>query len=153
MRNLASLNPSQIANDPAKSKEKLKRVVNRLDHAKRIKSKDCDDVIWQYNYFFYEAVGSKFHSYEPYSENSRLDKFFYEEIGTKKEYGLLFDVIKLCLCLSHGQATVERGFFINADLIVEDLKEGSITAQRIVYDNVSFAGGVLEIPLTKEFAN
>lgn len=150
MRNLASLSSSQIAKDPAKSKEKLKRVVNRLDHAKRIKSKDCDDVIWQYNYFFYEAVGSKFHSYEPYSENSFL---FYEEIGTKKEYGLLFDVIKLCLCLSHGQATVERGFFINANLIVEDLQEESIIAQRIVYDNVSFAGGVLEIPLTKEFAN
>ena len=103
--------------------------------------------------FFYEAVGSKFHSYEPFSENSRLDKFLYEEIGTKKEYGLLFDVIKLCLCLSHGQATVERGFFINANLIVEDLQEESIIAQRIVYDNVSFAGGVLEIPLTNEFAN
>lgn len=150
MRNLASLSSSQIAKDPAKSKEKLKRVVNRLDHAKRIKSKDCDDVIWQYNYFFYEAVGSKFHSDEPYSENSFL---FYEEIGTKEEYGLLFDVIKLCLCLSHGQPTVERGFFINANLIVEDLQEESIIAQRIVYDNVSFAGGVLEIPLTKEFAN
>lgn len=102
--------------------------------------------------FFYEAVGSKFHSYEPYSEKSRLDKFFYEEIGTKKEYGLLFDVIKLCLFLSHGQATVERGFFINANLIVEDLQEESIIAQRIVYDNVSFASMVLEIPLTKEFA-
>ncbi|CAH3023527.1 unnamed protein product [Porites evermanni] len=102
--------------------------------------------------FFYEAVGSKFHSYEPYSENSRLDKF-YEEIGTKKEYGLLFDVIKLCFCLSHGHATVERGFFINANLIVEDLQEKSIIAQRIVYDNLSFAGGVLEMRLTKQFAN
>lgn len=152
MRNLASLDPSQIAKDPAKSKEKFKRVVNKLDHAKRIKSKDCDDVIWQYNYFFYEAVGSKFHSYEPYSEKSRLDKFFYEEIGMKKEYGLQFDVIKLCLFLSHGQATVERGFFINANLIVEDLQEESIITQRIVYDNVSFASMVLEIPLTKEFA-
>ena len=144
MRNLASLNPSQIAKDPAKSKEKFKRVVNKLDHAKRIKSKDCDDVIWQYKYFFYEAVGSKFHSYEPYSENSRLDKFLYEEIGTKKEYGLLFDVIKLCLCLSHGQATVERGFFINANLIVEDLQEERIFAQRIVYDKFPLLVGCLK---------
>jgi len=127
VRNLASLNPSEIAKDPAKSKEKFKRVVSKLDHAKRIKSNDCDDVIWQYNNFFCEAVASKFHSYE----NSRLDKFFYEEIGTKKECGLLFDVIKLCLCLSHGKATVERGFFTNANLIVENLQEESIIAQEL----------------------
>ena len=54
------------------------------------------------------------------------------------------------MCLSDGQATVERGFSINANLIVENLQEESITAQRIFYDNISFTGGVLKIPLTKE---
>lgn len=96
------------------------------------------------------VVGSKFESYEPYSENSRLDTFFFNEIGTNKEYGILFTVIKLCLSLSHGQATVERGFSLNTNLIVENLQEESIVAQRIVHDNISFNGGVLEIPLTKE---
>lgn len=54
------------------------------------------------------------------------------------------------MSLSHGQATVERGFSINANLIVENLQEESIAAQRIVHDSISHAGGVLEVPLVRE---
>ena len=39
--------------------------------------------------------------------------------------------------LRHGQAQIERGFNINADLLVETLTSPSIVAQRRVYDHLS----------------
>ena len=39
--------------------------------------------------------------------------------------------------LRHGQAQIERGFNINADLFVENLKSPSIVIQRTVYDHLS----------------
>lgn len=41
---------------------------------------------------------------------------------------------KLALVLSHGQASVERGFSINKELIVENPKELSLVAQRLIVD-------------------
>ena len=52
--------------------------------------------------------------------------------------------------MSHGQATVERGFSVNANVIVENLQKESIVTQRIVHDRTCEAGGVLEVPLSKE---
>ena len=39
--------------------------------------------------------------------------------------------------LSHGQAQIEQGFSINADLLVENLTSPSIVAQRRDYDHLS----------------
>ena len=149
---VARLDPREIAKNPEDSKAKFRRLVNKLDNAKRVKTKDCDDLLWQYNQFVSEvacASKSKYVDYDPYSE-ARLDTFFCEEIGTVNEYSLLFDVVKICLCLSHRQATVERGFSVNANVSVENLQEESIVAQRIVHNRICEAGGMLEVPLSKE---
>ena len=39
--------------------------------------------------------------------------------------------------LSHGQAQTERGFNVNKNLLVENLQETSLKAQRIVYDHMT----------------
>ena len=39
--------------------------------------------------------------------------------------------------LSHGQAQTERGFNVKKDLLVENLQETSLKAQRIVYDHMT----------------
>ena len=53
------------------------------------------------------------------------------------------------LILSHGQATVERGFSINSAFVVENLKEESVVSQRIVFDAIAAEGGVLSVPMMK----
>ena len=64
-------------------------------------------------------------------------------------YSKLWVVTKKILILSHGQATVERGFSINSEYVVENLKEESVVSQRIVFDAIAAAGGVLSVPITK----
>ena len=44
-------------------------------------------------------------------------------------YKSLFNVVKLILILSHGQATVEESFGVNKEVEVENLKELTLVAQ------------------------
>jgi len=48
----------------------------------------------------------------------------------------LWEVFQIIFTLSHEQAALERGFSINNELMVENMKEESLTASRFVYDTV-----------------
>ena len=48
----------------------------------------------------------------------------------------LAEVLKIILTLSHGQASVERGFSVNKSLLVENIATKSLIVQRIVYENM-----------------
>lgn len=63
------------------------------------------------------------------------------------------DLLKFCqsaLLLSHGQATVERGFSVNKEVETCNLRDESLEALRLICDKVVICGGVLKVPLTKE---
>ena len=53
----------------------------------------------------------------------------------------LQNVIRLILCLSHGQASVERGFSVNKTLLVPNLLEKSLVAYRHVRDFIEVSCG------------
>ena len=55
-------------------------------------------------------------------------------LGEKPKFKELFNDVKLLCILSNGNTTVESGFSINSDVLVENLLEKSVVAQRQVYD-------------------
>ena len=62
--------------------------------------------------------------------------------------GSFWEVFKLIFVLSHGKASVERGFSVNKELLTENIKEIS---QRVVYNHISECGiSVTELPLPNE---
>ena len=61
--------------------------------------------------------------------SDRLDSYFYNQLADKKQFVNFWKVVKLLL-LSHGQATVERGFSVN-----KDLKECNIAEKTLKSDN------------------
>lgn len=69
-------------------------------------------------------------------------------MGISKAYSKAWNVVKMLLVLSHGQASVERGFLINKELIVENQKEASLVAQ--VVGHIRTVGGVTNVQITKE---
>lgn len=79
----------------------------------------------------------------------RLDEFWVNVIKLKSSPNFL-DFVKMMLILSHGNAGLERGFSINKELLVENLTQKSLVAQRMVYDAVTAAGGEHEIVIDKE---
>ncbi|KAJ8877659.1 hypothetical protein PR048_022114 [Dryococelus australis] len=60
---------------------------------------------------------------------------------------LLWEVLKLCIILSHGKASVEGGFLINKSLLVENLHGESLIAQRTVYDTIKYYGVIVNVPV------
>ena len=72
------------------------------------------------------------------SDNDRLDTFYRSHIENMKSIEKIAEVLKKFLTLSHGQASVERGFSVNKSLLVENLTAKSLVSQRIVYDHMNF---------------
>lgn len=67
-------------------------------------------------------------------KDHRLDVFLMEFCETYQAGPELLKFFSLVLCLSHGQAMVERGFSYNKDLMVENMKDRSLIAQRVIRD-------------------
>ena len=44
---------------------------------------------------------------------------------------------------------VESGFSVNGDMLVENLHEPSLVAQRMVFDSIKSAGGVMGVVIDK----
>lgn len=86
----------------------------------------------------------EFFAYKPLEK--RLDVFLHTYIS--HPYPQLWAFIQKLLLLSHGQATVERGFLVNKEVEISNIQEDTIVAHRIVCDYVSLHGGVLKVPLT-----
>lgn len=71
-------------------------------------------------------------------------------MSNKQSYKELWDVLKIYLILSHGNASVESGFSINKFLLVENLLEESLAAQRRLMDGIDSSGGVDSVEMSSK---
>ena len=91
----------------------------------------------QYRKFVFDAKKyhtAKFSSFK--SGEDRLDYFLSEILQMQVEYQDLWLTMQLLLTLSHGQATVERGFSVNKEVLNPNLQEISLQAIRLVHSSV-----------------
>ena len=92
----------------------MKRILEILVEAHRLKSAECDEVMYQFGQFLdYSAGESDFEDFDPSEPTSRVDKLLYEHMAGNKQLAKVWNVVKLLLLMSHGQATVESGFSVN----------------------------------------
>ncbi len=55
-------------------------------------------------------------------------------LAGKAEYLELWQIVRLILVLSHGQASVERRFSVNDDILLTNMKEQTLCAMKTVCD-------------------
>ena len=77
-----------------------------------------------------------------------MDTLFYETMVEEK-FEKVFNIVKLILLLSHGNSSVERGFSINKEIEVENMKEHTLVAKRVICDHVYSVDGILNVQLDK----
>ena len=112
-------------------------MLHRLVKANKISNQSAERAKAQYSSFF-DVVDSKVSAFKDFNkENDRLDSFFANFIGRDKSYADRWEVFKVMSTLSHGQSSVERGFTVNKQLSIENLKEKSLIALRRVADHMS----------------
>lgn len=148
VRNISCLNPNYIATNPSGCQTKFKRVLVVLKNANKV-GDDCDIIAEQY-YQFVDSVPSigkdKFLNFS--KESDRLD-IFYSDLLKDGKYEKLLKVVKLLLVISHGQASVERGFSVNKEVESVNLSESGVVARRIICDYVTAKGGIMNVEVTK----
>lgn len=69
-------------------------------------------------------------------EKLRLDDFWVEKLVPLENYDSLYKFFQVVFILSHGNASSERGFSVNKEIIEHNMKEKSLIAQRVIYDAV-----------------
>ena len=70
------------------------------------------EVMKQFNQFHDNSLTADSEAFKRFSmESDRVDTFYFDRLASKADLKELWKVVKLLLILSHGQATVERGFF------------------------------------------
>ena len=74
----------------------------------------------------------------------------YDSMADVTEWADLWELTKKLLLLSHGQASVERGFSINKEISVENMTVQTLISQRVIKDHLLNVGGVTKVSLTKE---
>ena len=147
---LSCLNSNLMATDSSLCRAFFKRVIDSLLRTKRVAEQSCDAIISEYEVFLDSIPQSGSAEFTAYNwRKDRLDNFLLPRIKSLGQYAKLEPVLRMLLVLSHGQATVERGFSVNKELEVENLQERSLVAQRLVCDYVQLHGGVTEVHLTK----
>ena len=137
VRHVTCLDPREMAQTPDYCKKRLERLLFKLVELKRIEEKDCDSIKREYNNFLNEVVavkGSKFKDFN--ISKDRLDSFMHGYLNGKEKFSKLWMLVKMMLLLSHGQASVERGFSINRQIEVENLSEHSYVSQRTICDHI-----------------
>ncbi|XP_077484977.1 uncharacterized protein LOC144095035 [Amblyomma americanum] len=145
VRGLSSLDPRQMCCRPNECLAGLKKVLEALIAAGRLTDQRRDSVLAEYTELLHEK-----HQLRLFEKATSLDTFFSELMQFNASYAELWKVVKSLLVLSHGQATVERGFSINRQISVENLKGLFYISQRIVCDAVEKAGGIFNIVIIKD---
>ena len=149
---LSCLDPRTMIHHAETAGTKFQNLLSKLLSLRRFSAQECDDAKRQFELFLrkikrYNKDECK--KFDPASQ--RLDTFYFELLGHEDEFAVLWQVVKLVLILSHGQADVERGFSINKDVVSFNMDTETLCAYRTVYDAVKqMACKVHEVVVDKE---
>ena len=139
-RSISCLDSHFIAQSPDACKTLLTRMLKSLVDAKRLQGSVCDEILQQFEHFMRSVLSSELLQFKPGQD--RLDIFLHDEMCTP--YPKLWMAVRMALLLSHGQATIKRGF------VIENQQTKSLIARRLIKDHIIQAGGILQVSITKQ---
>ena len=110
-------------------------LVNKLYSCKWIVEKSAEGAKLQYDDFLSLTCKQNRDKFK-WNEDP-LDEFLGVYLHRNKKYQDFWYVCKVIFVLPHGQSSIERGFSVNKDLLVESLNQQTLLRQRKVYDYFS----------------
>lgn len=150
-RDLKCLDPQVILFE--KETELVKCFTNVLKfvyEADLIDFQKCDDAIHEYGEFLvYAKTEADFLKFMKYDSNSRLDVLFKKHMGDNMQFTHCWIIVNKVLLLSHVQASVERGFSTNKEMLRDNMQDDTVVALRLVKDYLD-RHGLQKIVINKE---
>ena len=99
----------------------------------------------QFADFIHTAAKSELENFNV--ENDWLGTFLQKRMAIC--YPKVWLGVEMALLLSHGHATVDRGFSVNKELVVENQHEQTLVARRVIKDHILHVKGVTNINITR----
>lgn len=138
-RNAASLIPSHIVELLESNEKRFHLLLENLYTSQQLSDKNVEEAKREYSNFVQEvAIPNKeeFLAFDVSMKDQRLDTFFFKFLEGRPSFSNLANVVKMILTLSHGQASVERGFSVNKTILVENLGKECLVSQRMIHDHM-----------------
>jgi hypothetical protein len=144
-----------MATDEDQCRIKMKRLLEILIKLKRVEDSDADVILASFNDFLRSVVAgqemsSRFKEFQHQVVDHRVDTLLYETMGQNKRFEKLWKVVRQLLLVSHGQASVERGFSLNRQIEKDNMSEGMHVALRHIIDHLILVDGMFNVDITKE---
>ncbi|KAK5648365.1 hypothetical protein RI129_003257 [Pyrocoelia pectoralis] len=133
---ITCFNPKQISASKSASCNRLKNLLQILHNSIIIDADTAEKAQQQYEKFVND--NAVLEMCKGFSTDLRLDEFFKELLSNDPEYSKLWQVAKYLV------------FSVNKQILVENLHEESLVAQRLVYDTVLDLGGVCEVNIDQK---
>ncbi len=149
VRSFTCLSPLKIVISRSNSERRMGDLLQKLYEGNQISSIVADRCKVQFSDLCSRAQTDLKPVFEGYTAAERLDCFYSKLLFEKDSFVDLWFVVKFVMTLSHGNASVESGFSINGDMLIENMHEQSLIAQRQVYDAVKTVGGILKVKIDK----
>lgn len=144
------LDPWKMASSQEQCPKWLKKTLMYLKEKKRVREQDSDDVIREYGMFTEEVVASNKSLFAEFSPVAgRVDTLLYEQMSQNNSYKKIWELCRKLLLLSHGQGSVERGFSVNWQIEIENMREGTFVAKRHICDHLKAVGGIDKVIINK----
>ena len=126
-----------MVSNPDNATKRFQQVLQILIENKWKTAEEVDTMLAQYRKFVFDAKKyhtTKFSSFK--SGEDRLDSFLSVILQMQVEYQDLWLAVQQLLTISHGQATVEREFSVNKEVLTLYLQEVSLQAIRLIHSSV-----------------
>ena len=124
-----------MAQSPESCKKLFNIVLEKLVATKHFTSSIANEAKQQFSLFLSTTVKDDKQTFLKFDiDNTKLDVFLLSYLKDDPRFKSFTLIAKFVCTLSHGQSKVERGFSVNKSILVENLQEESIIAQRTVID-------------------
>ena len=132
-RAVASIVPATMINARSTSEKRMEILVQILFDRKWLSAVVADKAEAQFSQLCSQASEEWLQMLTSFDWNKeRLDVFYHKAIGSKEEFKEIWSVFQIVFILSHGNALVESGFSVKADMLVENLKEESLREKELL---------------------
>ncbi|CAM1305632.1 Uncharacterised protein r2_g1549 [Pycnogonum litorale] len=150
VRCMDCINPSSLTPKSADVlANQFKNILDALVSSRQVSIYECDKTKYHFECFINQIRNSsEFCSFK--REASRLDILYHSVHNDNSSYKELWTVIRLLLLLSHGQATVERGFSINKEITTTNISEQTLVVRRVIKDHILAVGGLDNVIVNKQ---
>ena len=136
VRNASVLDPRDILMiSTEEAEKKMKLLLNHLINLKHVTPVFSDKALSQFTDFITESKVCQDMFFEFNKESDRLDDFYFKKCNINR-YKELAAIVKILFTLSHGQASVERGFSENNQVLAQNMKVESIISRRLIKDHM-----------------